>query len=102
LEQRVVSLEQERKAEGEKMRQLREKDHFLSLYLRYVMARDQLDSSITLDAARKALDDYIEGRVEHENVVIHKGQGRLAIAEFPDGTRWVIPPELSATSVPPR
>jgi hypothetical protein len=65
------------------------------------MARDGLDQSIPLDAARKALDDYIEGRVERGNVTIHKGQGRLATVEFPDGTIWIIPPELSAVSVPP-
>jgi hypothetical protein len=84
------------------MRQLREKDRFLSLYLRFVMARDGLDSSITLDDAQKALDDYIEGRVERESVIIHKGQGRLATVEFPDGTKWTIPRELNATSVPRR
>jgi hypothetical protein len=102
LEGRVASIEQDQKDKGEELRQQQEKANFLTAYLRYIMARDQLDLSIPLDAARQALDGYIEGRVKQESVIIHKGQGRRAIAQLADGSQWPIPPELSATSVPPR
>lgn len=94
LRQISESHEKERSAETEKLRQLQDKDLFLSLYLRYVMARDKLDPSISYEVARQALDDYIEGRVERDRLLIHKGDGQLATVEFPDGTVWTLPKEL--------
>lgn len=94
LERELLSIANERTDDQEKTRQLHEKDRFLSLYLRYVMARDGVDASISEDSARKALDDCIEGHVDREKLIIHKGGGRLATVEFPDGTIWTLPREL--------
>ncbi len=94
LARRIEATEKELMGEKEDVRKLQEKDRFLSLYLRYVMARDNLDTSIPEANARKALDDYIEGRVDRERLIIHKGGGRLATVEFPDKTVWTLPREL--------
>lgn len=87
-------------AEKERIRQLQEKDRFLSLYVRYVMARDKLDTSIPEENAREALDDYIEGRDDCERLIMHKFGGRVAKVEFPDTTSWTLPHELHMVEAP--
>ena len=68
---------------------------FLSLFLRYEQAKSFEDKA----QARDALDHYIERFIDEadkaESVVkIGKGSGKQTTITFPDGSRWLVPPDF--------
>ena len=89
----VTGLEDEVKGTAEKNR-------FLALYLRFMLAKDKLDLSAYnanarehFETTRDALDGFVGERVDSESLVLHKG-GSLATIRFKDGTTWELPPEI--------
>ena len=71
----------------------RVKDRFVSLYLRYVLAREGAQIA-EREAARQAFDEVVRQFVDARELVLGKGGGRLAVVRFPDGTQWELPREL--------
>jgi hypothetical protein len=106
-EQRLGQLEELTK----KIKLLNDKERFLSLYLRFELAKEKINDKdlnkidwSDYDKERKAFDeywkalkafdDYINEHVDKEKLIIHKGEHNLASIEFSDGTSWTIPEEL--------
>jgi len=82
---------------GVKSAELQKKDTFLSLYLRYELAKNNIeDDYSSYRKAREAFDEFIKRDVEAEKLILRKGEGRLATIQFSDGTVWRIPKELHA------
>ncbi len=84
---------------------LYDKDRFLSLYLRYQLAKekwnhddDAKEEYEEYKITRDSFDKYIIGRVDREKLRLGKGGGRLATVKFGDGTIWVLPRELHAVA----
>jgi hypothetical protein len=79
---------------------LSEKNRFLGLYLRFMLAKNNLDLDNfdddpweSYEKARDALDKFVRERVENESLILHKG-GDLATIRFKDGTVWELPPDI--------
>ena len=77
-----------------------EKNRFLALYLRFMLAKDQLDRTEHdenawehYETTRNALDRFVRERVDSESLILHKG-GSLATIRFKDGTTWELPPDI--------
>ncbi len=77
------------------------KDLFLSLFLRYQLAKETTfaesrtdEDLLAYDAARVAFDNFLQENVGAEKLTLRKGQGRQATMVFADGTVWTIPKEL--------
>lgn len=86
------------------LKDLSTKDLFLSLYLRYQLAKESTIASDATDnefqaydLARKAFDTYLQENVGRERMTLRKGEGRQATMVFADGTFWRIPKELHMT-----
>lgn len=84
---------------------LHDKDRFLSLFLRFALAKEKWLENQDDDKAyddyytsMTAFDEYLIERVGKEKLRLNKGGGRLATVQFFDGTIWVIPKELHATA----
>ncbi len=84
---------------------LYDKDWFLSLYLRYQLAKEKWNHDheareefSEYNTAREAFDEYIIERVGREKLRLAKGGGRLATVKFGDGTIWTLPRELHAAA----
>ena len=82
-----------------------ETNRFLALYLRFMMAKDQLDPEIHDEDAREnyrttrdALDKFASQRIDAESLILGKGGGRLATIRLNDGTTWELPAELHIVS----
>jgi hypothetical protein len=99
VERRFAAAQELSAAGQEKAEELRDKDQFLSLYLRYLTSKNEIDASVSVDVARKAFDDYLHKRVDRDKLIIHKGSGRLATVGFKDGSVWTIPRELHAVEL---
>ena len=79
---------------------LAEKNRFLALYLRFMVAKHQLDATGNYEddyelyeTTRDALNGFVRERVDSESLILHKG-GRLATIWFKDGTVWELPPDI--------
>ena len=92
------------KVEGQ-LASLRNKERFLSVYLRYALANmppgSGTSSETERDAARAELERMMTTYVSRStdpasNVTVGKGQGSQTIITFPDGSRWQVPPEFDA------
>lgn len=97
----LETMKTELKAAHTKLDEATDKDRFLSLYLRYLLAKETADSDPeneekyrTYETTLKAFDNYIREQVDKEKLIIRKGGGRFAMIEFKDETKWQIPPEL--------
>lgn len=85
---------------------LYDKDRFLSLYLRYQLAKEKWNNDYDAKeefqeymTAREAFDEYIIERVGGEKLRLGKGGGRLATVKFVDGTIWTLPRELHSVAM---
>jgi nitrate/nitrite-specific signal transduction histidine kinase len=79
--------------------ELRKKDRFLSLFLRYEQARRPQERQ----AAKKALDSYINKFIDdadkaESKVKIGKGSGLQTTINFSDGSTWTVPPDFSSAT----
>ncbi len=84
---------------------LYDKDRFLSLYLRYQLAKEKWNIDRKADdiyneyySSREAFDEYIINRIGREKLRITKSGGRLATVKFGDGAIWTLPRELHAAA----
>ncbi|MCK4961445.1 MAG: hypothetical protein KAS19_03120 [Anaerolineales bacterium] len=59
-----------------KLSQLNEKDRFFSLYLRYMIAKEEWGSDYGVDSARKAFDEYLQKRIDADKLIIKKPKNR--------------------------
>lgn len=59
-----------------KLTQLNEKDRFFSLYLRYMIAKEEWGSDYGVDSARKAFDEYLQKRIDADKLIIKKPKNR--------------------------
>lgn len=82
-----------------------DKDRFLSLYLRYQLAKEKWNDDdeareefSEYNTAREAFDSYVIERVGREKLRLAKGGGKLATVAFGDGTIWTLPRELHAAA----
>lgn len=74
---------------------LRKKDRFLSLFLRYEQAKSFEDKAEARDALDQYIDSFIDEADKSESVVrIGKGSGKQTTISFPDGSRWLVPPDF--------
>jgi len=96
LETTINTKESDLSKVRSKLSRLNEKDRFFSLYLRYMIAKEEWGSDYDVDSTRKAFDEYLQKRIDADKLIIKKGGGRLATIEFEDQLPWRIPPELHA------
>ncbi|MDP5220924.1 hypothetical protein Q5Y75_27440 [Ruegeria sp. 2205SS24-7] len=91
----------------ERLATLLNKERFLSVYLRYALAHmppgNRTSSEDERSAARAELERLMKAYVSHSTdptspVTIGKGQSRQTTITFPDGSRWLIPPEFDAAT----
>ena len=85
---------------NEELAQLRKKDRFLSLFVRYGQAETLSDEQGQI---RDALDDYIQRFVPaadraETSVRVGKGSGTQTTVTFPDGWVWTVPPDFRAAT----
>jgi len=59
-----------------KLSQLNEKDRFFSLYLRYMIAKEEWGSDYGVNSARKAFDEYLQKRIDADKLIIKKPKNR--------------------------
>jgi hypothetical protein len=103
--------------------QLKDKDVFLSLYMRHMFAKQaayeelmanchldsngiassppvafQALSSPKVGATENALNAFVVEKWGKGFLAVNKGQELLAVAEFPDGTTWPLPDQLGVAA----